>query len=766
MQVKTTVYGYPKIGRNRELKRALESFWNGKTDFSSFWSESLRIYQERQDQLKNAGVDYRVRGDFSLYDFVLDHSLLFSVVPERFGSLGTSLEKELELYFAMARGNQKNTACSMTKWFDTNYHYIVPELSGEFRLNRDSSFLLGHKAMGGNLSSFDIPYLLGPLTYVFLGKGSKTQSVQDKDFFLKCVENLIPLYRELLEGWQKEGVTWVHLDEPVLVLEDLPISSDEVISLYQEMRKGLSSSSSDKGISISLITYYDSLYNYEKILFGLPVEAVALDFVSNSENRENLNRHGFPKDKILIAGIVSGRDPWKSHLGKKLDWINKEVIPQLSLENLVLAPSCPLFHLPHSKKEESGHLEEELLDLLSFADERLLELQLLRDALNHGKDIPAEYQRSFVNLGVNESVQKRLKDLEGSEIARATSFSNRYAIQKEALQFPLVPTTTIGSFPQTAELRKKRLAYRRGELSQKEYQGYIQEKISEVIRLQEDLGLDILVHGEFERTDMVEFFAEKLEGFAFTKNGWVQSYGSRCVRPPILYADLSRPSAMTLEEILYAQSQSQKPVKGMLTGPITILHWSFYRPDIAPKEIASQIALALLDEVLDLEKAGVCMIQIDEPAFREAVPLRKSQQKDYFDWAIRVFRMTHYSVKDSTQIHTHMCYSDFANVMEAIQSMDADVLYIESSRSGDELVQVLRRFPYDNALGLGVYDIHSPRVPSLEEMKRVMQLSLEVMKPHLIWINPDCGLKTRNQREAQESLKNMVLAAQDFKSRF
>jgi 5-methyltetrahydropteroyltriglutamate--homocysteine methyltransferase len=521
------------------------------------------------------------------------------------------------------------------------------------------------------------------------------------------------------------------------------------------------------GINIEVFvhTYYESLDHFEKITNELPVSGIGLDFVVNDENLENLKKYGFPKDKKLQAGVISGRDPWKTDYVEVLKLIDqiKEVVDE---DRIVLSNAAPLFHLPVSLEPEKGHLDDRLIGLLSFADERLEEIKTLKDIINIGASVPSQTLQALRDEFKNEEVRQAVKDIDSQEIKRPHDFKERYKKQIELLGLLRFPTTTIGSFPQTKEVRQMRAKFRKGEISAEEYENFIKEQIKKAVEIQEELEIDVLVHGEFERTDMVEFFGEKMDGFAFTKNGWVQSYGTRCVRPPIIYGDVSRPAPMTLKETLYAQSLTKKPMKGMLTGPVTILNWSFYRKDIPKKEIAYQIAVALRDEVLDLEREGIKIIQIDEPAFREGLPLKKRKQEDYLKWAVKAFRLTNNTVQETTQIHTHMCYSEFNEIIDWIYAMDADVISIEASRSKGEIIEAFEKFNYDHAVGVGVYDIHSPRIPTIEEMLEIAERTVQVIDKNLIWINPDCGLKTRGWEETIPALRNMVQVAKILREKY
>jgi 5-methyltetrahydropteroyltriglutamate--homocysteine methyltransferase len=762
MAIKTTAFGYPKIGPNRELKKVVESYWAGQITKEELYKLTEEIQIQRLKTLYEAELDYIPSNDFSLYDFILDISTMLGVIPKRFGD-----NYDIDTYFAMARGSKTAVACEMTKWFDTNYHYIVPEFENEFKLLKNRP-LDSYKFALEKIGIETKPVIVGPFTYVWLGKVPKKQEgtllvhmvkSRESERFKELVINASRIYNQILKELEANGVKAIQLDEPALVLD---LEEDDVAILtesYRTLTQGL------KDIEVFVHTYYESLSRYEEIVNNLPVSGIGLDFTVNDENLENLKKFGFPKDKKLIAGIVSGRDPWKIDFAKTVDLIN-QILNFVSEDKLIISNSSPLFHLPVSIEYEKGHLDERLINLLSFANERLDELKMLKKIINEGFPVPSQNLQAIRDEFKDERVRRRVAEIDENKIGRKDNFKERYQKQISLLGLPKFPTTTIGSFPQTKEVRKARADFVAGKISQDEYENFIKEQIRNVIKIQEELGLDVLVHGEFERSDMVEFFGQKMKGFAFTKNGWVQSYGTRCVRPPIIYGDVSRPEPMTVKEISYAQSLTSKPVKGMLTGPVTILSWSFYRKDIPKKEIAYQIALALRDEVSDLEKAGIKVIQIDEPAFREGLPLKKSKQKEYLEWAVNAFKLTNEQVKAETQIQTHMCYSEFNEIIEYIYAMDSDVILIEASRSKGEILDAFEKFKYDHAIGPGVYDIHSPRIPTIEEMLEIAERSIKLIDKNLIWINPDCGLKTRNWEEVMPSLKNMVTVAKIMRERY
>lgn len=749
MTIKTTCFGYPKIGPNRELKKALENYWGKKISKEEFLIEVEKISLNRLMTMKDSGLDFIPSNDFSLYDFILDVSIMFGIVPERY----EKIEDSLDQYFAIARGTDNIIAAEMTKWFDTNYHYIVPEINTKNFAVIKNKPLESFKFAKQHLKINTIPNFVGPFTLINLSKGYA------KDDFKEIYFNLACQYNHILKELELNGVETVQLDEPFLVKDLSTEETDVLLEGYNIVTAGLAT------LNINVQTYYESISCYEKIVNNLSVNGIGLDFTVNDANIQSLREKGFPADKKLIAGVVSGRDIWKTDFEKTIKLI-KELISIVGENNIILSNSAPLFHLPVTLKNEEGHLEKDLLNLMAFAEERLAELNTLKEIINDNKEIPMQDFDTIKEKFKNELVLKEISQIKENEIGRVEKFSYRYNKQLELLNLPLYPTTTIGSFPQTAEVRKTRAEFKKGIISKEKYQDFIKAEISKVIDLQESLNLDVLVHGEFERTDMVEYFAQKMNGFAFTKNAWVQSYGSRCVRPPVIYADVSRLEPMTIDEIVYAQSLTSKPVKGMLTGPVTILNWSFYRKDISKKEVAYQIALALKKEVLDLEKAGIKIIQIDEAAFREGMPLKKTKQKEYLNWAVNAFKLTNEDVKPETQIHTHMCYSEFNEILDSIYAMDSDVISIEASRSKGEIVECFNKFDYDHGIGLGVYDIHSPRVPTVEEIDHIIELSSNVIDKKLIWINPDCGLKTRGYQETLMALKNMVVSAIKARSIF
>ncbi|SDN57955.1 methionine synthase (B12-independent) [Paenibacillus sp. yr247] len=750
--------GFPRIGENREWKKALEAFWAGKLEESDFIKqiEEIRLNNLRLQQQK--GIDLIPVGDFSLYDHVLDTSTMFGIVPKRFSYEGGVVP--LSTYYAMARGTQGAAACEMTKWFNTNYHYIVPELKEVKPVLTVNKPLEAYREAKQKLGIEGKPVIIGLYTFLKLSKGYKSEQIDD------LIHVFLPLYSRILAELSQEGVQWVQMDEPILVQS----LSKSDISRIQHIYTTLAAAAPN--LKLIVQTYFDSVEHYQDVV-ALPVHAIGLDFIHGLEqNLSNIQTHGFPANKVLGVGLIDGRNIWQADLEQKLEFLQglAETVPY---DRLLIQPSSSLLHVPVSTHKENK-LDPILRDALAFAEQKLTELSILTKALIEGQEFIAlelaNNQKSLSALNTSsyrnkEVVQQEIAQLNSLPSARTSNFAKRRVIQEEKWQLPFLPTTTIGSFPQTIEVRNARKNWRNGKWSPEQYEQFIQEQIAEWIKLQEDLGLDVLVHGEFERTDMVEFFGEKLDGFAFTSNGWVQSYGSRCVKPPVIFGDVEFIQAMTVKETEYAQTLTDKPVKGMLTGPITILNWSFVRSDITREQVAYQIALALRHEVEALEQAGIEMIQVDEPALREGLPLKKKDWQAYLDWSVRAFRLSTATVRDSTQIHTHMCYCEFHDIIDSIRALDADVISIETSRSHGELIHSFEEHTYDQGIGLGVYDIHSPRVPSVNEMVEMIERALKVLEPELFWINPDCGLKTRGKDETIASLQVMVEAAKLFREK-
>ncbi|WP_410512858.1 5-methyltetrahydropteroyltriglutamate--homocysteine S-methyltransferase [Paenibacillus sp. BR2-3] len=749
--VKSSALGYPRIGTDREWKKALEAFWSGKLEEPEFNSrlQKIRLNHLRKQQEK--GITLIPVNDFSYYDHVLDTATMFGIIPKRFAYEGGVVP--LSVYYGIARGTKDAGASEMTKWFNTNYHYIVPELNGTTPVLTENKPLKAYREAKEKLGIEGKPVIVGPLTFLKLSKG---YSLSETDAWL---DRLLPLYVRILQELSSEGVEWVQIDEPILVTNVSAADVQRLKTIYETF------AAAAPNLNIMLQTYFESAQHYSDII-SLPVKGIGLDFVHGfSGNMSSIRELGFPKDKVLGAGIIDGRGIWKAPLREKLT-ILEELAAFVEPERLVVQSSCSLLHVPVSVEQETK-LSYELKDALAFADEKLDELVLLaKSVFREGEEYTGELEENNRAYQAFKRSDKRKRSdvqyavavIRNQQLERSRPFSERRIVQQQNWQLPIFPTTTIGSFPQSAEVRKARQLWRKGEWSNEQYAGFIREQTDIWIKLQEDIGLDVLVHGEFERTDMVEFFGEKLAGFAFTQNGWVQSYGSRCVKPPIIFGDVAFTGEMTVEETTYAQSRTTRPVKGMLTGPITIMNWSFVREDIPREQIAYQLAYALRQEVEALEQAGIGMIQVDEPAVREGLPLKEDDQAEYLAWAVKAFRMATCTVKDTTQIHTHMCYCEFHDMIDSIEAMDADVISIETSRSHGELIHSFEANTYNKGIGLGVYDIHSPRIPGVEEMTVMIERALRVLDPKLFWINPDCGLKTRGFEETILSLKNMVKA--------
>lgn len=744
--------GFPRIGARRELKFAQEAFWKGETSEAELLSTAAALRE--QNWQRQAGLDCVPVGDFSLYDQVLDLSFTLGNLPARVQGLQGS---ELDQYFRVARGRSAHdSGCNcvhageMTKWFDTNYHYIVPEFSAETRFSLNPSRLLAQveeaQAQGHNAK----PVLIGPVTYLLLGKS------KDATDPLSLLAQLLPVYAELLGLLAEKGIEWVQIDEPTLVTELAP--------QWQEAFRTAYAALSGCSVKLLLTTYFGQLKENLELACSLPVAGLHLDAVNARDEVDQVIEQ-LSRDKVLSLGVVNGRNIWKTDLSALLDWL--EPVAQQLDERLWIAPSCSLLHVPVDLASEQT-LDAEIRSWLAFAQQKLDELRVIHSALNNGRaSVAAELAENLAALNSrrtsprvhNPKVQQAVAAIDPGLGKRKRAYPQRAALQREKLNLPLYPTTTIGSFPQTTEIRKARLAFRKGELDAGDYNARMQQEIEFAVKQQEALGLDVLVHGEAERNDMVEYFGEQLDGYAFSQFGWVQSYGSRCVKPPILFGDISRPRAMTVEWIKYAQSLTDKKMKGMLTGPVTILNWSFVRDDQPRSHSCYQLALAIREEVQDLERAGIDIIQIDEAALREGLPLRRSQWAEYLNWAVESFRISANGVSDSTQIHTHMCYSEFNDIIEAIAHMDADVITIETSRSDMELLDVFDQFHYPNEIGPGVYDIHSPNIPSVEQMVKLMRLAAQRIPAERLWVNPDCGLKTRQWSEVIPALQNMVDAA-------
>lgn len=756
MKLVSTVVGYPYIGDNREWKRCVESFWKEATTEAEFLDEMKSIRLNNLKRQQQQGLDFLTVGDFTFYDRMLDVATMFGLVPARYEWTGETVD--LATYYAMARGAKSVIACEMTKWFNTNYHYIVPEYEEKpLKLTRNyllNDFIEAKQELG----LITKPTIIGPFTFVQLTKGYDRTS--KAAFLLK----ILPLYSQVLRELVDAGAQWIQLEEPALVQT---LSGDDV-KLVQEIYKQLASAVPEA--KMMLQTYFEALSAYEE-LSALPVAGIGLDFVHGAEeNTEALRKYGFPQNKVLGIGIVNGRDIWRANLAEKA--INTQTILLLSgVKEAWIQSSCSLQHVPVTTKSETN-LGATLTQALSFADEKIGELtqitSYVRDAAGSGNKSVSQSMLAIEALAQHEArqnarVKELVKQVEPAHFKRPLSFKERQTVQQQALQLPDFPTTTIGSFPQSDEVKRTRTAWRKKEITDAAYAEFVKKETARWIQIQEKIGLDVLVHGEFERTDMVEYFGEKLTGFAFTEKAWVVSYGSRCVKPPIIYGDVQWTAPMTVKEVVEAQQLTEKYVKGMLTGPVTILNWSFVRDDLSREAVANQIALALREEIQALEEAGIAIIQVDEPALREGLPLRKENWQAYLTWGVNAFKLATSSVKNETQIHTHMCYCEFNDFIEPIRALDADVISIETSRSHGELIQSLKQHPYELGIGLGVYDIHSPRVPSAEEMRAIIYDSLEVISKQQFWINPDCGLKTRREEETVASLKNMVEATKKLR---
>ncbi len=723
-----------------------------------------QLRRQHWETLQQAGIDLIPSNDFSLYDQVLDMCLMTGVIPARFTPLLNSLASASspELYFAMARGYQKNgldiTAMEMTKWFDTNYHYLVPEFDAgqQFRVLSNKCTEEFREALA--LGIHTKPVLLGPVSFLLLGK------IKDEGLHLsELLNKLLPVYIQLLQNLQQAGATLVQLDEPCLVLDLTPEQQALFQYAYTKINAAL------PNLQILLATYFGNLQDNTALALQLPVQALHIDLVRAPEQLPAV-LEGLPKGMRLSLGVINGRNIWKNNYESSLQLV-QQAVTALGEERVLLATSCSLLHTPYDLELETDEqvLTPQIKNWMAFARQKVQELVELKHILAGDKALleanrKSLHEKSTAAIVHKAAVKARVKALTDADATRQHPFAARQQAQETVLRLPLFPTTTIGSFPQTEEIRKLRADLKKGLITAQQYDNDIRKAIADAVKWQEGLGLDVLVHGEFERNDMVEYFGEQLEGFVFTQNGWVQSYGSRCVKPPIIYGDVQRPKPMTVNWSSYAQSLTRKPMKGMLTGPVTILQWSFVRDDQPRADTTLQIALAIRDEVQDLENAGIGVIQVDEPAIREGLPLRKAHWQQYLDWAVRAFRVSVSCVKDETQIHTHMCYSEFNDIIDSIAAMDADAITIETSRSQMELLEAFAAFRYPNEIGPGVYDIHSPRVPTIDEMTALLEKAVQLLPARNIWVNPDCGLKTRKWPETEQSLRNMVAAAQHMRA--
>ncbi|MDD6000548.1 MAG: 5-methyltetrahydropteroyltriglutamate--homocysteine S-methyltransferase [Lachnospiraceae bacterium] len=749
--MKTSVIGFPRVGTLRELKFASEKYFRKEITQDELLKVAKELRKTHWKTQKNAGIDYISSNDFSFYDITLDTAVLLGIVPERYRKLGLS---PLDTYFAMARGYQGESgdvkALAMKKWFNTNYHYIVPEVEDDMTIALSGDKLITEYEEAKALGIETKPVVIGPYTMLKLCR--YTGKKQAADF----VDAFVNSYKQIVKTCEEHDAGWLQIEEPALVRD----MDAQDIALFDKIYDALLASVSS--CKILLQTYFGDVRDIYPQLISKPFAGIGLDFLEGKQTYDLVERYGFPADKILFAGLVNGKNIWKNHYENTL-----QVASALRKQGIhvVLSTSCSLLHVPYTLQHETK-LAKEYVDHFAFAVEKLTELKELGD-LAECEDYTKEtaYQNNHAlftkerNCSKRE-VTERLAKVTEQDYIRLPKRSDRQKLQKEEFGLPELPTTTIGSFPQTKEVKANRAAYRKGEITQEEYVAFNRDQIAKCIKKQEEIGLDVLVHGEYERNDMVEYFGEALGGFLFTEKAWVQSYGTRCVKPPIIWGDVYREKPMTVEWSVYAQSLTDHIVKGMLTGPVTILNWSFPREDISIKESISQIALAIRDEVLDLEANGIRMIQIDEAALREKLPLRKSDwNTEYLDFAIPAFRLTHSGVKPETQIHTHMCYSEFTDIIPAIDDMDADVITFEASRSDLQILDALRENHFETEVGPGVYDIHSPRVPSVEEIVNVLQIMLSKIERDKLWVNPDCGLKTRGIPETEASLRHMVEAA-------
>ena len=747
----TSVIGYPRIGALRELKFASEKYFKGEADAKELNAAAKELRAAHIRSQKEAGIDFITSNDFSFYDCLLDAAVLCGIVPKRYRDLGLS---EIDTYFAMARGYQGEKgdvkALAMKKWFNTNYHYIVPELEDDTVIGCNSAKVFAEyeeaKANGVETK----PVLIGAYTLLSLCRYTGSKSRED------IADAVIAVYQEVVAGLAQRGVKWIQFDEPSLV-RDLDAKDKEFFrKLYKQIL------AKKDGVKILLQTYFGDVRDIYEELTALDFDGIGLDFVEGKQTADLIERYGFPKEKLLFAGLVNGKNIWRNHYSKTLATLDALKAKGI---NVVLSTSCSLLHVPYTLEGEDK-LSENYKKHFAYAVEKLGELKELSAlAEDAARENNAAYQKNEALFKggrdcADAEVQKRLAQIKESDYVRLPERKEREKIQKAALQLPKFPTTTIGSFPQTKDVKKNRSSFRKGEISEEQYKAFNKDKIKRAIAWQEEIGLDVLVHGEYERNDMVEYFGESLSGYLFTEKAWVQSYGTRCVKPPIIWGDVSRKKPITVEWSVYAQSLTKLPVKGMLTGPVTILNWSFPREDISIRESMTQIALAIRDEVLDLEANGIRIIQIDEAALREKLPLRRSDwYSEYLDFAVPAFRLVHSGVKAETQIHTHMCYSEFTDIIPAIDNMDADVITFEASRSDLLILDALKKCNFETEAGPGVYDIHSPRIPSVDEIVAALRKMREKVADDKLWVNPDCGLKTRGEEETRPSLQNLVQAA-------
>ncbi|VDB96957.1 unnamed protein product [Peniophora sp. CBMAI 1063] len=756
--VSSSVLGFPRIGTNREVKKAVEAYWAGKLSADELTNAAAEVRKGNWQALKGKGVDYVPSGEFSLYDHVLDHSAAFNVVPKRYVNQGLS---PLDVYFAMGRGRQADgvdvPASEMKKWFDSNYHFVVPEFSDEtdFQLKFNKAVEEYNDAKAAGVETR--PVILGPVSFLTLGKAAK----EAKPGFqpISLLPKLLPIYKQLLTDLKAAGAQWVQIDEPILVLDSAANLEKEFATAYAEL--------APVAPKILLATYFNRLDSNLKFVAKLPIAGLHIDLDRAPEQLDATIEAIKPTEIVLSLGLVSGRNIWKTDFEAALK-LGKKAVDALGQDRVIVATSSSLLHTPVTLESEKK-LTAEQKDWFSFALEKAAEVSVLAKALSGSQDaavskaleenkISITKRRDF-ERNSDDAVRKRVSAITPEQLERKSPFAVRQEVQKQKLNLPKFPTTTIGSFPQTKEIRQARAKFGKKEITEQEYEDFLKKEIESVVRFQEKTGLDLLVHGEPERNDMVQYFGEQLNGFVFTQNGWVQSYGSRYVRPPIIVSDVSRPGPITVKWSSYAQSVTEKPMKGMLTGPVTILNWSFPRADVSRELQSKQLALALRDEVVDLEKAGIKAIQVDEPAIREGLPLRRSDWDAYLKWAVDSFKLSTAGVTDALQTHSHFCYSDFDDIFPSIQRLDADVISIEASKSDMKLLKTFKQYGYSNQIGPGVYDIHSPRVPGEQEIKDRVAAMLQILPESLLFINPDCGLKTRGWKETEASLQNVVAAA-------
>ncbi len=759
--VLATNLGFPRIGPKRELKKAVEAYWKGNLSQEEMLSVASDIRMNNWKTQKSAGINHIPSNDFSLYDQMLDMSCQLGCIPERYDWTGGNVD--FDTYFAMARGSQKNgrdvIACEMTKWFDTNYHYLVPEFEEHQVFTPSSTKIFDQYKEAKDAGIETRPVLIGPITYLSLGK------MHDDSDPMALLPKLLPVYEDILKRLDKMGVGWVQIDEPYLAM-DLTQSHKDA---YQTAYIGLNNARGDMKLMVT--SYFEGLRDNLELATSLPVQGLHIDLRRAAEQLDDV-LNNLSDEMVLSLGLVDGRSIWKNNLCNSLDII-KKATDKLGETRVMIAPSCSLLHVPIDLELEEK-MDSQIRNWMAFAKQKLDEIGTLAKAVNEGEDAVTgkldtsskitEERKTSTRIH-NKKVQERIASLNEGMRQRKNPYASRAVIQQERLKLPMYPTTTIGSFPQTQEIRKARAAYKNGTLPEADYRQAMNAEIETCVRYQEKIDMDVLVHGEPERNDMVEYFGEQLDGYIFSKFGWVQSYGSRCVKPPIIYGDVSRPKPMTVEWTKYAQSLTDRPMKAMLTGPITILMWSFKRDDISWEDSARQIALAIRDEVADLEKAEIAVIQVDEAAIREGVPLRYADRSNYFDWTVDCFKLSTACVEDKTQIHTHMCYSEFNDMIEKIADLDADVISIETSRSQMELLDAFVDFKYPNEIGPGVYDIHSPRIPTKDEMEGLLQKAAKVIPEERLWVNPDCGLKTRGWAEVKPALENMIAAAKDMRNK-